>query len=160
MKRGDIDHHDIPGILPGADDDQRDQRGLRVRQHQVVRQELDADDPSDGRDELIEDVLPDVTEDDSADDIGQEEPGAIDIASFDLRRHQHRQGERDDVNQNDVGKRINRSDDRRIKEGGVFERFHIVRQADEIDRGLCGRGPVGKRVIHPDDKRDDLDHEE
>jgi len=159
LQRRVVDQHDVAGVLPGRRDGQRPDRQLRIDQEQVGlepgRRER--------REDAVVDELPDVAQDDAADQVRKEESGAVDVAALELGGDQQRQAEGDDVHQHEVDDSEDQRDLRGIQEAGILEGVNVVDQADKLRRRLGNAVPVRKRIIdtlekgYRDDEREGQD---
>ena len=105
----------------------------------------------------VEQDLPDVAQQDAADQVGHEEDGAEDVGALDAPGEHQRDGKGADVDEDGGHHGERRREAERVQERGILEHADVVLDAHE--RGLADGGePLERQINAPDkgpDKADD-----
>ena len=127
MNTGNVNDHHISDLLPAHQDDQTDETGLGIQRQQGLLQVCQ---------HTVEQDLPDVAQQDAADQVGHEEHGAKQVGAAHLLGQGigDEEGQHIDQENGDHGKKCGVLEG--VPEADVRPDFGIIRQADPF--GVLG----------------------
>ena len=146
----DIDQHDITCVLPYINDDDGDEGRMGAGQHGIFHAAEDL-----GHD-ITENELPDITKDDTADQVGQEVGRSEESHSLQLGGAQKRQQEGDKIDQDHVEHDEKRREQDGPQEAGLFEHSRVVRKSHKLS--VTDSVPVRKGVEQSQEQGNDDRH--
>ena len=143
MQASDIDDHHIADLLPAQYDHKAPEA---VPGTDFQRQVIPGQDS-------VEDQLPDIAQDDAADEVGHEKRGAEDVGAGDVlgQHHGHREG--NDVDEHHRHHGECGGEEERVEKLRVLKRLDKVGKTHELGVRHCAE--VTQRQIQPHDEGDD-----
>ena len=149
LQAGHIDDHHIADLLPAHQDDQAHEACLGVQSQQR---------PLEIGQHTIEQDLPDVAQQDAADQVGHEVDRAEQIRALNAAGQHEGDGERADVDEHSGQHRERCREAEGVEEGGILEDGKVVLDAHK--GGLRHGGePLEGQVDAPDEGPDEADDE-
>ena len=148
LQAGNVNDHHVADLLPAHQDDQTDETGLGIQRQQRFLQV--------GQ-HTVEQDLPDVAQQDAADQVGHEVDGTEDVGAADAAGEHQRNGKGADVDEHGGYYSERRGKAEGVQEGGILKYAEVVLNAHK--GGLAHSGePLERKVNTPDkgpDKADD-----
>ena len=149
LQAGNVNDHHVADLLPAHQDDQTDETGLGVQRQQR---------PLQVGQHTVEQDLPDVAQQDAADQVGHEVNGTENVGTLDAAGQHDRNGKGTDIDKHsgDHGKRCRKAE--RMQERGILEHRDVVLDAHK--GGLANSSePLERKVNAPDEGPDKADDE-
>ena len=148
LQTGHVDDHHITDLLPAHQNDQTDETGLGIQCQQGLLQVCQ---------HAVEQDLPDVAQQDAADQVGHEVDGTEDVGALDAAGQHNCNGKGADIDEHggDHSERCRKAES--VQEGGILEHGNIVLDAYKGGLAHGGEALEGKEDA-PDkgpDKADD-----
>ena len=148
MQAGNVNDHHVADLLPAHQDDQTDETGLGIQRQQRSLQVGQY---------TVEQNLPDVAQQDAADQVGHEVDGTEDVGAADAAGEHQRNGKGADVDEHGGYYSEHCGKAEGVQEGGILKYVDVVLDAHE--GGLANSSePLERKVNAPDkgpDKADD-----
>ena len=143
-----IDDHHVADLLPAHQDDQTDETGLGIQRQQGLLQVCQ---------HAVEQDLPDVAQQDAADQVGHKVDGTEDVGALDAAGQHDCNGKGADIDEHggDHSERCRKAES--VQEGGILEHGNIVLDTHKGGLAHGGEALEGKEDA-PDkgpDKADD-----
>ena len=149
LQTGNVDDHHVADLLPAHQNDQTDETGLGIQCQQGLLQVCQ---------HAVEQDLPDVAQQDAADQVGHKVDGTEDVGALDAAGQHDCNGKGADIDEHggDHSKHCRKTEG--VQEGGVLEDGDVVLDADE--GGLGDRcEPLEGQISAPDEGPDEADDE-
>ena len=147
LQTGNVDDHHVADLLPAHQDDQTDKTGLGIQCQQGLLQV---------RQHTVEQNLPDVAQQDAADQVGHKEHGTEDVGALDAAGQHQCNGKSTHIDKYSAyhGKRRRKA--KGVQKGGILKYREVVLDAH---KGGLGNGsePLEGQVNAPDKGPDEAD---
>ena len=147
LKASHIDDHHVADLLPAHQDDQTDKTGLGIQSKQGLLQV---------RQHTVEQDLPDVAQQDAADQVGHKEHGTENVGALDAAGQHQCNGKGAHVDEHGAhhGKGCRKAES--VQEGGILKYREVVLDAHKGSLGHGGE-PLEGKVNAPDKGPDEAD---
>src|SRR5699024_4765554 len=149
LEAGHINDHHVADLLPAHQDDQADEAVALVQGQQRLAQVGE---------HAVEQDLPDVAQQDAADQVGHEVDGAEQVGAPDAPGQGQRDGKGKHVDEDGGHHRKGGREPERMGKGGVLEHLDVVVKPHEGGLGHGGE-PLEGKVDAPDEGPDKADDE-
>ena len=147
LQSGHIDDHHVADLLPAHQDDQTDKTGLGIQSKQGLLQV---------RQHTVEQDLPDVAQQDAADQVGHKEHGTEDVGALDAAGQHQCNGKGAHVDEHGAYHGKHRRKAKGVQEGGILKYREVV--LDSYKGGLGnGSEPLEGQINAPDKGPDEAD---